>query len=88
MKLKETNVSIWMGLRSPIGENELFLKQFLESQKAIMEVEGWEGNYTDVYSCAATLTATAKRTHLGVKASTRKGRVFLINTSLYKEEEK
>lgn len=88
MRLKETNVNIWIGLRSPIGKNELLLRKFIESGQPIMEVEGWEGNYVDEYSCSATLTAAARRCHLGVKASVRKGRIFLINTTLWEEGQK
>lgn len=85
MRLKETNVNIWAKIRNPMGENELFIREFIETGQKIMEVEDWEGKYANIYSCSATLSATAKNVHAGVKVRVRRGHVYLVNTALAEE---
>lgn len=59
------------------------LEEFVAMDIPYVEILDWEDNYASVYSCAATLVHAAKRHGFPhVKASSRNGRVYLINTLL------
>lgn len=64
------------------------LEKFVAMNIPYAEVLDWESNYCSVYSCSTTLAHAAL--HHGfshVKASSRNGRVCLINTLLANEKD-
>lgn len=65
---------------SPKGSIRVELDRFSASDKAAMEVL-WQGHYKDAYIASRVWSDAIKRDKFHMRATTRKGRVFIIKTT-------
>lgn len=57
------------------------IERFMQSDVDVAEVIVDEGKYKQISSCASQLNACIKRMHVGAKAITKNGTVYLIKTT-------
>lgn len=66
-------------------EIDVMFDEFLSSDAECMEVVGWDKEYKTVKSCQNSLAQCAMMRRLGVKASVRGDRVFLVKRGVKSE---
>lgn len=63
------------------SDNMMLIEQFMHSDMDIAEVIVDKGRFKKNSTCTSSLNSTIKAMHVGAKAVTRKGTVYLIKTT-------